>query len=400
MTISEINIPRLYIIKISKWFMVLMPVIVVFFMDNGLNMQQIFILKAINSVSIIALEIPSGYMADVLGRKKTLVLGSILGFIGFLAYPISFGFWGFVVAELFLGAGVSFISGSDSAILYDSLQIDRRENEYVKLEGRTISVGNFAEAIGGIIGGFLAAISLRYPAVLQAVIAFIAIPASLTLLEPDNRKNLKDVGIKQILKIVHISLFENKALSWSILFSSIMGCSTLTMAWFVQAYFKEINLPLEMYGIIWTVLNLSLGLVSLIAYKIENKIGIIWSAVIIGFALNAMYLLAGSIVSVWSLGFFLVFYLLRGIATPILKDYLNRLTDNEHRATILSVRSFIIRAIFAILAPLFGYVSDHYSIAQALILSGSLFILFSAISMIYFIKNTYPILKKERTVSK
>ncbi|MBN1985009.1 MAG: MFS transporter, partial [Prolixibacteraceae bacterium] len=66
------NIPRLYLIKISKWFNMVMPVVVLFYQNNGMGMQEIFILKSIYSVAIVTMEIPSGWMADVWGRKRTL----------------------------------------------------------------------------------------------------------------------------------------------------------------------------------------------------------------------------------------------------------------------------------------------------------------------------------------
>jgi hypothetical protein len=59
------NIYRLYVIKCAKWFMLVMPIIVLFYQENGLSTQEIFLLKAIYSVAIIIIEIPSGYFADV-----------------------------------------------------------------------------------------------------------------------------------------------------------------------------------------------------------------------------------------------------------------------------------------------------------------------------------------------
>jgi MFS family permease len=105
------NISRLYVIKISKWFNLVMPVVILFYQDNGLSMQEIFILKSIYSLAIVVLEIPSGWMADVWGRRKTLILGALLGSAGFFMYSFSYGFWAFVMAEIILGAGHSLYQG-------------------------------------------------------------------------------------------------------------------------------------------------------------------------------------------------------------------------------------------------------------------------------------------------
>ena len=74
------NILALYLIKLSKWFSLVMPIIVLFYEDHGLGLQDVFILKSVYSVAAVTLEIPSGYLADVWGRKKCLILGCILFF--------------------------------------------------------------------------------------------------------------------------------------------------------------------------------------------------------------------------------------------------------------------------------------------------------------------------------
>ena len=78
------NILALYIIKVSKWFSLVMPIIVLFYEKHGLGMQEVFILKSVYSVAAVALEIPSGYLADVWGRRKCLIAGCMLFFLGYL----------------------------------------------------------------------------------------------------------------------------------------------------------------------------------------------------------------------------------------------------------------------------------------------------------------------------
>ena len=126
------NITKLYFITALQWFIVLIPVIVLFYQENGLTLQEIFILQAFFSLIIVVFEIPSGYFGDVMSRKYSLLTGSILAFLGYLVYSISYGFWGFLGAEFLLGLGASFISGSDSAMLYDSLVELEKENKKEK----------------------------------------------------------------------------------------------------------------------------------------------------------------------------------------------------------------------------------------------------------------------------
>jgi len=247
-----------------------MPVIVLFYQDNGMGMHDIFILKAIYSVAIVVMEIPSGWMADIWGRKKTLILGAVLGSAGFLAYSFSYGFWAFAVAEIILGVGHSFVSGADSAMLFDSLKADNKTKEYTKQEGRITSVGNFAEAFAGILGGFLAAISLRTPFYFQFAVAAMAIPAALTLIEPKIHSTEHVHSIKKLVQNIRKTFAVNQNLRISILLSAVTGTATLTFAWLVQPFFKAIDLPVEMFGIFWTALNLTVGVSSVFAHRVES----------------------------------------------------------------------------------------------------------------------------------
>ena len=167
------NIWKLYIIKASKWMTLFMPVIWLFYEENDLAISDLFLIQAIYSVTIALIEIPSGYVADVLGRKNSLIVGTFFGFLGIIIYAFSFGFDGFLIAALCLGIGQSFTSGSDTALMYDTLVQLNRTDDFIKLEGRTISMGNFAEAMAFVIGGFLAEVSLRTPFYYQVGIAFV-----------------------------------------------------------------------------------------------------------------------------------------------------------------------------------------------------------------------------------
>ncbi len=67
-----------------------------------------------------------------------------------------------------------------------------------------------------------------------------------------------------------------------------------------------------------------------------------------------------------------VFYIIRGFATPILKGYINQMTFSEMRATVLSIRNFIIRLMFAAIAPFIGWLNDVYSLRIALLASAAI----------------------------
>ena len=365
------NLISLYLVKLSKWFTLVMPIIVLFYEEHRLGLQDVFILKSVYSVAAVALEVPSGYLADVWGRKRCIVAGCVLFFGGYLCYSLTSTFAAFLVAEILLGIGQTMINGADSALLYDTTVHHGRENLYLRYEGRITMIGNFAEAVAGIFGGLLAVYSLRYPFYAQAVVAFVGIPAAMALREYAPANKVQSPW-EEILRILKYSLVTNKKLCCNIMYSGIIGAATLTMAWFVQPVLMQLETPTEWYGIIWTVLNLTVGVAALYSDRVEqlfgmNKMNILILSVIAGGYVALAYNLTYA-----GLGILLLFYIFRGFATPILKGYINQMTFSEMRATVLSIRNFVIRLMFAAIAPFIGWLNDMYSLQVALLASAAL----------------------------
>lgn len=365
------NLIALYLVKLSKWFTLVMPIIVLFYEEHRLGLQDVFILKSVYSVAAVALEVPSGYLADVWGRKRCIVAGCVLFFGGYLCYSLTETFAAFLVAEILLGIGQTMINGADSALLYDTTVHHGRENLYLRYEGRITMIGNFAEAVAGIFGGLLAVYSLRYPFYAQTLVAFVGIPAAMALREYAPANKVQSPW-EEILRILKYSLVTNKKLCCNIMYSGIIGAATLTMAWFVQPVLMQLETPTEWYGITWTVLNLTVGVAALYSDRVEqlfgmNKMNILILSVIAGgyvaLAYNLTYV---------GLGILLLFYIFRGFATPILKGYINQMTFSEMRATVLSIRNFVIRLMFAAIAPFIGWLNDMYSLQVALLASAAL----------------------------
>lgn len=365
------NLIALYLVKLSKWFTLVMPIIVLFYEEHRLGLQDVFILKSVYSVAAVALEVPSGYLADVWGRKRCIVAGCVLFFGGYLCYSLTSTFAAFLVAEILLGIGQTMINGADSALLYDTTVHHGRENLYLRYEGRITMIGNFAEAVAGIFGGLLAVYSFRYPFYAQTLVAFVGIPAAMALREYAPANKVQSPW-EEILRILKYSLVTNKKLCCNIMYSGIIGAATLTMAWFVQPVLMQLETPTEWYGIIWTVLNLTVGVAALYSDRVEqlfgmNKMNILILSVIAGGYVALAYNLTYA-----GLGILLLFYIFRGFATPILKGYINQMTFSEMRATVLSIRNFVIRLMFAAIAPFIGWLNDMYSLQVALLASAAL----------------------------
>jgi MFS family permease len=382
------NIWKLYVIKGFRWFMIVMPIIVLFFQENGLSMKEVLLLQAIFSLSVVVLEVPSGYFADIIGRKASIVAGTILGTIGFSIYSFSYSFAGFLAAELIIGFGSSFISGADSALLYDTLVKLKKTKSYTKFEGKLSSIGNFSEGIASIFGGFVALISLRTPFYIETIVGALAIPFALSLIEPKRHKPQHPEGnFAKILKIVKYSMHDHREIKWLIIYSALVSASTLTMVWFIQPYWNLVGVPLALFGILWAVLQFSVGIFSLYAYKYENFLGRKTSLISLILLSVTGYVLLYVFQTRWAIVFIFIFYFVRGIASPVLKDYVNKLISSDIRATVLSVKNMVSRLIFAIIGPFIGWTADVYTLPYALLLSGSLFLVSGVLSLLFLRKH-------------
>jgi MFS family permease len=377
------NIWRMYVISIISWFMVVMPIIVLFFQENGLSMQEIMILQAVFAIVIVVSEVPSGYFADRFGRKLSIILGVTLAGIGFSMYSFASGFWMFLLIEMLLGIGASFTSGADSALIYDSLLGLGRENEYKRMQGRLSAFGNFSEGIAGILGGFLAVISLRTPFYVEAAVLLTAIPFALTLFEPPQHKHdVIENDLEGIFDIAKYALVENKKVKWLLLYSGFSGASTLTICWLIQPYWELVGVPIAFFGILWALLQFVVGSASMIAHRVDMLLSrgtlffISIAMVAIGYfgmALNK---------ALWALIFIPIFYIVRGVNITLLKAYINELVPSRIRATVLSIRMLLGRLTFSIVGPFVGWIADVYTIQEALLISGITFFILGGLAIL------------------
>ena len=380
----EHNILKIYLIKTARWLMLTTPFLPLFMAENGIDKSGYGLLASIQALSIVFFEVPSGYLADAIGRKKTLVLGSVLGALGYVIYSVSFSFSGFLIAMVALGIGQSLISGSDSAMLYETLVDMNRTGEYSRYEGRVIALGSLMETIGAPLGGLLAVTSLRYPFIAQSVVALIALPAALTLVVPEQEARLRG-KLMNLFPALKRSLLLDRTLLLLVIYAALVGGGTYTMAKAIPYWFNESFASSAMQlGIFWSVLNLSAAFFSHHAYKVERRFNPTVFMAIIGSVVSVSFIALGLLPAYPAIVVLVLFYCIRGLATPILKNYINEQTESQVRATVLSVRMFLVYVLFAALFPVMGWVGDASGWRTALILAGICFAVIYGSALIAF----------------
>ena len=160
--------------------------LVPFYTDWGhISLSQVQFLQAWLMFWAFVLEIPTGVIADKFGRKHSVALGSLMTFLALIVYGAVPNFWAFLLAELFLAAGLALVSGANEALLYESLREEKNEKEFKKRFGRSFSIGQFAAIISAPLGGIIASkYGLNIPMYVTAFPTLIAIIVIMSAKEP------------------------------------------------------------------------------------------------------------------------------------------------------------------------------------------------------------------------
>lgn len=361
--------------------MVVMPIITLYFIESGLSIRDIFVLQVIFSVAIVVLEVPSGYFADVFGRKGSLILGVIVGTAGFLMYYLALGFWGFAAAEILLAISAAFLSGADSAFLYDTLQQHGATDQHTQYEGQIISATRISEAAASLVGGFLATITaLKNIFLVEFLVMALAIPIAFSMKEPKIPPTTKKR--KSILQILSFALRENKKLLYLNIFSGVISTVTLVMVWFAQPYWQKLEVPLLYFGVMWAGLNILVAVGAFFAHRLEKFFSFRALFGCIAILPIILYGLLALGIKYLALAIIPLFWVLRGVFQPIALDYINRETDSSTRATVVSISQLFGRAFFSVLSPFLGWIADVWSLEIAFAASAVVFGILSVFSFL------------------
>ncbi|MGF1479401.1 MAG: MFS transporter [Cyanophyceae cyanobacterium] len=363
------NLGKLFILQALAFAWFPIPTIILFYQSYGLSLEQALILKTVLSLSTLVCEIPSGYLADLCGRKSSLVAGGAIWTISLLLYCFGGSFSVFLAAEMLAGVAASLISGADTALAFDTLLRQGREGEYPRFEGRMVAIAGVTEAVCGVVGGVVAANNLVYPFYLQAACIALYCLLAATLTEPPRH-------ISQRIKIWPVvrSAFSEPRLKWLIFFSATLSTATFLIVWLSQAYLEGQNFPVASFGLAWALFHGVMSLAAIGATVTTLRLGAQRSFFLLVILLGLSYILLGFIRQPWGIVFIATVYGVRGLKTPLLLSYINRHAMSESRATVLSVNSFVFRLGFAVAGPVAGYLADTYSLDITLMVFGTIFL--------------------------
>ncbi|MDP7005799.1 MAG: MFS transporter [Phycisphaerales bacterium] len=242
-------------------------------------MADVLYLASIYFASVVVIEVPSGWFSDAFGRKKTLVTASIFLCIAYGLFIFADTFSHFVIAQMFLAAGIAFNSGSDTSLLLETTQALENEEAYGPCEAKAMKFNFLGTASAAVLGGLASIPDYRGAYVLSLIGGIGLLFITLNFKEPlQNKKEDRVNFVKQIYSC--FGLLRNMRLLWLSIFAIFMIVINHIPYEFYQPYIEElakeydaIKLTPFLSSVHLTLTMLAASWIAARSIRIKNKIG-------------------------------------------------------------------------------------------------------------------------------
>lgn len=392
-------------VRLYPWYrsltaaMAWLPIFFLFFSEY-LTLKEVLFLEAIYYISVVVLEVPSGYFSDMIGRKSTLIISSLLFLIAYILFGMYTSYTILIIAQFFLAAAISFRSGTDTSFYFESLSFLGRSSEFPEREASVQSMIQFVSAIAVLVGGFVGSINLQFPYLLSGLFVLPALVFSFLFVEP---KSENDTELVPFFKQLNISLsyLKHNGLLWIFLYSILMYALTHIPYEFYQPYLKLLEDQGQLKfsdaaiasGILFAAARLVGSFAAKMSVKWTVRFGMIKMLIV---ALIIQLLIIGLLG--WSLHWLIVgVVLFRNfsmlLSTAPINAAIAPLIDGAQRATYFSIQSLVSRLSFAIslfllALPFHNDIKTDWSALQLILLSSFMVGLVLTIFLsLHYIKN-------------
>jgi MFS family permease len=378
------NIRIAYLINFLRSFIFYAPILPLYLQEQLFTVLNVTIIFAIITFGSALLEVPTGVIADYLGRKRTIVLASFLAFIDIVLLATGNTFTDFVIYAVVAAFSMSLMSGTHESLIYDSLVELKKEDTFKKVIGFNHGISPIGHSVASIIGGLIAAYSLRLP-VLYSIIPFaIAFLASLFIIEPVYQRTESKspfLHAKDSIKY----LLGKRQLFLLALISFMLDAFSEPLHQISQLFYQLKHIPIEYFGFIFAFLFALSAIGSFASDAISRVFGD-KKTLVLCTLLSMLVMLFATYAPGWiAVGFIVSSSLFFGIRNPVLSHLTNQEVVSGNRATVLSIRNFASSIGFALFTPVLGYLVD----AEGLLFAFRVFIYLYVLVIIaeLFLKN-------------
>ena len=386
--------------------------IFLFFLEQGISFLQIGTLIAIREIALLLLEIPTGFVADSLGRRKSMIfafLSYILSFIFFFFFP---GFFLYIIAMIFFALGDAFRTGTHKAMILHYLKMNDLLHLKVEYYGYTRSWSQMGSALAALIAGGIVLYSGEYKYIFLCSI----IPYILALIlmftypkELDGERESKEGFLNNIthnFQITFTSLklsFKEPLLRRALVNSAIFDGLFKTVKDYMQPILKMVVLSVPfllginkresiIISIVYCFLYILTSYASRNSGKLKDRFPSLSVAVNHTYIAGILLVLCAGVFYIVELNIiiimlFFIFFILQNLRRPINIGFISDNISHDVMASGLSVESQLKTIFVAIMSPLMGFIADSINI-------GAAFIILSSLTLLIF-----PLIKVSRKVN-
>lgn len=368
------ELTKLYFYNFFQMFLVLIPVIVPFWEARGISLQQVFLLQGAFGASLILFDMPAGYIADLMGRRRVMVLGSVITALGFQIMWLGSTFTDYLICELLLGLGISLQSGCDVALLYAYAGKDADERQRKTFLGHRVSLQALGEGVAALVAGWTVAISLDMPAYVNGAVAWICPLVAWSLKEPEGELLPRTSHFENVRAIKRALFNHSRRMSLAIWCFIFYGFATYCAVWALQPVWKSRGIDVTWFGYLWAANSFLVALVGRYAHAIEARLGPKKVLILVAVAPIIGYCGIGLVGGPMGLAFTLAFPVCRGLNQVLFQDVINSNVPANMRATTNSVGSLGMRAVFLVFGPLIGHGLDKWGVDPTMMVLGLIYV--------------------------
>ncbi len=358
----------------------------IFLLDAGLSNLEAFAANAFFTAGMVIFEIPTGIVADTIGRRTSYLLGTLTlsaaSLVYVLLWQIGAPFWGWAAVSLGLGLGFTFFSGAVEAWLVDALTATGYTGDLETVFGRGQIVTGIGMLTGSIAGGFLAQqVSLGFPFVLRGVILIVMFAVAFRLMHDVGFDPVKGGRpLAEMRKIASNSVdygWRVPAVKWLMVEALFTGGVGIYAFYALQPYLLQLYGDPHAYqvaGLAAAIVAAAQILGGIAAPRIRGLFHRRTSALLLMAVASAVTLvLVGSVKSFWPvIGLTTIWGLLFAATMPIRQTYINGMIPSQQRATILSFDSMMSSTGGVWTQPVLGKAADAYGYPTSYVISGAI----------------------------
>lgn len=357
------NIKLLLLIKLLEELLFFLPIYALYLEESLFSLANVGFILALESVAKSILEIPTGALSDIYGRKNILIYANFIYLIALLFLLKGGSLIMFAMYAILHAFSSSLASGTDQALVYDTLLEENKEDQYPDKIGKLFAIRQFGAASGSLIGGFLAMYSYTHTIVWSLIPSLLAFILCFFLREPKLHKPVKK-NINLHIKDSLIEVVNKKPLFLIVILSSVLWGLGEPLYYYTSIFFEARQIDVQAMGILFAG---AFGLSSLGHYfsaAVMRKISwqkllilcLIISPLVDLFSTVTFGYLAGILAIMPGLFF--------GVRNVIISTQTNALISHANRATILSISKSVDMVLITLGTVFVGYLADNLNITR------------------------------------